>query len=220
LFWGGDAGSHLSPNSLFGETLAGTTVYVAVASAMERARKEQRMLATPARRVFEMPAIARSYYDPLILSAVLRWLQPHEAWWGFEPRAEAQAVHELIARAQAASGHLRILLPELLLAAAQGKLNRAGIAVVQACGWTRLDESGLDPGERAPLELGLALLPRLTTADGERAENAGAASAVRSATSAEALLELVPALLRDVDAGKLTPTLLKTLEEKVAELVG
>jgi hypothetical protein len=61
-------------------------------------------------RVFEMPAIARSYYDPMILSAILRWLQPHEAWWGTQARDEHNVIHALLERATIE--HRAILLPE------------------------------------------------------------------------------------------------------------
>jgi hypothetical protein len=152
VFWGSTVDSHLTPNSLFGQDLHGPAVYVAVCSAMERARKEQRSQAAPVRRVFEMPAIVRSYYDPMILAAILRWLRPHEAWWGYE-NTESTTIAAVLNRAT--PDHLTILIPELLLASAQGKLKGAGTTVVRRKAQAVLRSKGCD--SRGQIELGLAI---------------------------------------------------------------
>lgn len=216
LFWGTTPETELTPNSIFGQGLHAPAVYVAVGSAMERARKDQRKEVAPVRRVFEMPAIVRSYYDPMILAAVLRWLQPHEAWWGVDVNDEGTVVKSMLARATS-NDHL-ILLPELLLAGAQGKLNRPGIAAAQAQARSALANESLGDRQKAPIELGLALLPDYGTDDDERQQASGAQSAIRAAESPQALLKLVPDLLRDLRVGRLPPTVATELEIQITKL--
>jgi len=163
IFWGTVPIDHLTPNSIFGQNLFGPTVLTAVGAAMERARKEQRAAAAPAQRVFEMPAIIRSYYDPMILAAVLRWLQPHEAWWGWELRGERETVEQILGRAT--PRQQMILVPELLLAAAQGKVSSAGVRPARATAQVLLGEQVLTDAQRGALELGLSLLADPGTGD-------------------------------------------------------
>jgi hypothetical protein len=217
LFWGAPAETELTPNSIFGQALHGPAVYVAVGSAMERARREQRGGVVPAQRVFEMPAIVRSYYDPMILAAVLRWLQPYEAWWGFETGEERSVVALMLERAT--TDHKLILTPELLLAGAQGKLNRPGITEVQARASSLLQNAQLSSAQKGPIELGLALLPDYDTTDAERQQGYGAQSAIEGAKSRKALLKLVPDLLRGLNDGTLPARVANDLEAKIAMLV-
>lgn len=94
LFYGASPDAELTRNSIFGQRLNARAVYTAVASAMARARDEEDV-ATPEFRVFDLAGIARSYYDPLILAAVLRWLHSYGAvphaldFAGEDTRAEA-----------------------------------------------------------------------------------------------------------------------------------
>jgi hypothetical protein len=214
LFWGTSAGSELTPNSIFGQGLHGPAVYVAVASSMERARQEHQGGVVPRLRVFEMPAIVRSYYDPMILAAVLRWLRPYEAWWGREPIDERSIVSLMLERAT--PEHLLVLLPELLLACAQGKLNRPGVTEVQARASAVLANSSLTHAQRGPLELGMALLPPFGISDAEQQQRYGAIAAIEGAKSKGALLQLVPDLLRDLGDGRLPAQVANALERRIA----
>jgi hypothetical protein len=216
LFWGSKAESELTPNSIFGQGLHAPAVYAAVAASMERARRDQRKEIVPARRVFEMPAILRSYYDPMILAAMLRWLQPHEAWWGVDPNDEGVAVKSLLSHVPIE--HLAILVPEFLLAAAQGKVNRAGTTVAQAKATVLLQSTELTDEQKAPIQLALALLPDYGTQDAEHELQLGARAAIERAATAQELLDLVPGLLRDLRAGRLPPALARQLEEKITTL--
>lgn len=110
----------LRPGSRYGNRLRAVTTYVAVGAAMQSARVKARQVGAPVWQQFELPAILRSYFDPLIIAALLRWLEPYEAWWGARPEDAENALAEAYARATDADQ--RILLPELLLAAAQGKI--------------------------------------------------------------------------------------------------
>jgi hypothetical protein len=206
----------LTPNSIFGQGLHAPAVYIAVASAMERARRDQHKAIVPVRRVFEMPAILRSYYDPMILAAVLRWLQPHEAWWGLELADEGVAVESLLSHVPLA--HQLILVPEILLAAAQGKLNRPGITATQSYASALLSNPEVSAEEKAPIELALALVPDYGTADGERRVERGARSAIERAESPAELLDLVPEILQDLRTGRLTPEVAGELSAKIRKL--
>lgn len=123
LFWGGREGDVLSPHSIYGDRLNAQTTLVAVGAAMQRTRETIKHPA-PKRVVFELRAMMRSYYDPLIFVSMLRWLLPHEAHWGTDPEEAGRTLTELLSRA--GPEQLRILVPELLLAAAQGKVPEPG----------------------------------------------------------------------------------------------
>lgn len=157
LFWGSEPDDQLTPHSLYGNLLRARATYAAVGAAMERRRVDaaKEKAITP---VFEMPAIVRSYYDPLILSSVLRWLRPHEAFWGAEPDSGAKVVAATIERVLNTSiAPARVLLCELGLAAAEGKLGSGGAEVAYARISKRLTESGLRDRERVALEFALSL---------------------------------------------------------------
>jgi hypothetical protein len=216
LFWGSTPETVLTPNSILGQGLRAPAVYVAVASTMERSRKDQRALVAPVRRVFDMPTIVRSYYDPLILAATLRWLQPHEAWWGVDPQQERSVVESVLARAT--DEHRIILVPELLLAAAQGKLNRQGLRAVEARAETML-VSSLSDEEKAPIELGLALRHSpIGTLDQRQQRATSASDAIEAAKTARELLDLLPAVLRDLHEGQLGGRVLEDLVRTVERL--
>lgn len=115
----------LRPTSYFGEGLTAPRVLLAVGSAVQAARQEARTPGNPDWVVFDLPTIFRSYFDGLIHSSVLRWLEPSECWWGDR---EQDCVH-LLQEVEKRSRQDRdwgLLLPELLLAAAQNKIPWAG----------------------------------------------------------------------------------------------
>lgn len=128
FLWGATANESISPHSIFGDRLDARSTFMAVASALQARREAERN--PPYRMLFEMPAIARSYYDPVIFACMLRWLQTPEIWWG-DLRADAENVlGEVISRAVPAQRPL--LVGELLLASAQGKIPRRGLDCVLA----------------------------------------------------------------------------------------
>jgi len=218
VFWGSKSISKLTPNSIFGQSLTGPAIYAAVCSAMERARGED--LANrpaPIRRVFEMPAIVRSYYDPMILAAILRWLEPHEAWWGKELADEGNIVDWMLGRATAEQA--AILLPELLLATAQGKLNRPGAQSAQAKASALLESDELTAEQKAPIELGRALVPSYGTDDELRKENQSAIARIEKVETEPEFVALMPGMLQDLQQGRLANTTRRALEDKAEELV-
>jgi hypothetical protein len=166
IFWGSRPSDHLSPHSIYGDGLNAVTTFVAVGAAMEAKRHEKYLV--PQRMVFDFRAIMRSYYDPLILSAMLRWLLPYEQWWGAalpyeakqgrqEPmdRVEGSAtvVGELLWRAD--PEQRRILIPEILLAYAQGKVPQMEAECAISSAKRFIDEYSGDV--RAAMKLALRL---------------------------------------------------------------
>jgi hypothetical protein len=143
----------LTPNSLYGQDLDAITTYVAVGSAMAAALARPEM-SVPELRVFDIAALTRSYYDPIILSCFFRWLRPHEAFWGWTAaEATATAMH-IIDRAE--GKHRKLLIPEMLLAAAQGKLTAEAAGVVTGVA-LQLLTNGAFADEHAAIRVGLML---------------------------------------------------------------
>ena len=160
IFWGfgphgGADATRLSPMSYFGETLRARAAFAAVGSAVQHAHVQvERAVGAPLWRMFEMPSVIRSYYDPIILVSIFRWIRPTEAWWGSSAREGEMALEHLLGRTT--EGDAPLLLPELLLAAAQGKIPRVAFDSLRAKATVVAD--GLEPSEGVPIRLGLALL--------------------------------------------------------------
>ena len=132
IFWGLGSGNEavLRPGSWYGESLSAKAALVAVGSAVHRQRNVHTGLgSTPEWRQFEVPAIMRSYFDPLIVCSVLRWLQPEELWWGREIDSSAQVVEQLI-QGYDSRVEKRVVIAELLLASAMGKVPAPAIGRV------------------------------------------------------------------------------------------
>lgn len=157
----------LTPNSLYGQDLDAITTYVAVGSAMAAAlaRPEAEV---PELRVFDIAAMTRSYYDPIILSCFLRWLRPHEAFWGWNATEASTSAMHIIERAE--GKHRKLLVPEMLLAAAQGKLTSDARDVVIGVAEDLRNEHEFQP-ERAAIGVGLRLA---ATGDDKQGESAAA----------------------------------------------
>lgn len=155
LFYGAGTETELTRNSIFGQRLDARAVYSAVAAAMARARAADNAPA-PEFRVFDLAGIGRSYYDPLILAAVLRWLNAHESWWGWRAIEAQRLIGALLERAPAEDQE--VLIPELLLAYAQGKVPTAAMETIL----TRAEQMqfGAEPGLAAAIELTRALADR------------------------------------------------------------
>lgn len=161
IFWGvdshqGDDPARLSPMSYYGEGLRARAAFASVGAAVQHARVDvDRAKGAPLWRMFEMPAVIRSYYDPLILASIFRWIRPTEAWWGASSREAELAIEHLLGRTT--EDEARALLPELLLAAAQGKVPRMTYDLIRAKAQVVADLVE-DPVRAAPMRLGLALL--------------------------------------------------------------
>lgn len=155
VLWGSQPGSHLTPNAIYGKNLDSVTTYVAVGSAMSAALSKPRQM-SPDFKVFEVAAIARSYYDPLILGCMLRWMRPHEIFWGWSgEEAKTTALH-ILDRAENLGQE--VLVPEMLLAAGQGKLTQEAAKVAVETAERMRGETSTKAELKAILEVGLALV--------------------------------------------------------------
>ncbi len=154
FLWGAKHTEHISPHSIFGELLSAKATLMAVGSAIHFQRDALRK--PPRRILFEMPAIVRSYYDPVIFTCMLRWLRPQEMWWG-EKRVQVEHVLAEVFQ-RASDGQRPLILGELLLACAQGKIPKRGIDLVVGHAAVTSQESSCTPEVQGMLELGQALL--------------------------------------------------------------
>ena len=109
--------------SLYGKELDCLTAYAAIGSAINHTRFTQKAQAAPRWVMFDMGRIVRSYFDAVIICSMMRWMLPGELWWAErdEPDEICASVQFLLD--QAADLREQVLLvPELLLACAQGKV--------------------------------------------------------------------------------------------------
>lgn len=192
VFWGMPLGSksrrsskdtpRLRPGSLYGHRLRACSTFAAAGGAIQVARLANRPKSAPVLQQFEMPAILRSYFDPPIVASILRWIEPHEAWWGDRPSDAANVLAETFARADV--DDVKVLLPECLLAAALGKVPASGCGWLEALAshvvwcWEQGVEiaAGASPWtdeEIGPVQLGLALVRRDHSGAGSHFQRAG-----------------------------------------------
>lgn len=180
LLWGTVAEEdRLTPNSLYGQGLDAITTYVAVGSAMAAALAKPGAT-VPELHVFEIAAMVRSYYDPIILSCFFRWMRPHETFWGWTAAQAATTALHIIDRAD--GKHRKLLVPEMLLATAQGKLTAEAANVVKEVAETMAAAEEFAQ-VRAALEVGLALVetaPRPLATEGVPAPAAQVATRLRA----------------------------------------
>jgi hypothetical protein len=121
VFWGQSVDARISPNSIFGERLSAIAVFSAVGSALQHTRSPGPEL-VPDWLQFDVQKIAKSYYDPLILISMFRWLESREMWWGTNPADAELILHAIVDRTRGSNEVRNMLIPELLLAAAQHKI--------------------------------------------------------------------------------------------------
>lgn len=77
----------------------------------------------------DLPNAFRSYFDGLIHACVLRWVTPQRAWWGDGNECRS-LLGEMKGRLD--DSDWQLLLPELLLAAAMGKVPDEGVELLLA----------------------------------------------------------------------------------------
>lgn len=121
---------------------------------MQRARLIHRPQGGPFWYRFDVPKIFRSYFDGLIHVSALRWMQPREAWWG--PTDEDQKLLVVEAENQA-PGDWPLVLPELLLAGALGKLPEVMYEELVPAAELAL-KSGMEAATKDWVRLGLHLV--------------------------------------------------------------
>jgi hypothetical protein len=140
-------------HSLFGHKLGPAAFFGAVGSSVHGERERIAEISGPVWHLFEMPALLRSYYDVLLLMTMLRWMDPVEIWWG---EHAVESVTALLDRATADDD--AVLVPELLLAAAHGKLPLEAAEVVELRAIQLLGSPHDDWTEREVSAVGAGLL--------------------------------------------------------------
>ena len=167
IFWGMSHHNvhqlNVRGRSLYGMELDCLSAYAAMGSVIYYTRLNERPSAAPRWVLFDMGRIVRSYFDAVITCSIIRWLQPGELWWGTEsddPDSVRDSVAFLLDQA-ADHGEQVLLVPELLLAAAQGKVPRLAHRIVQeraqAIGAAWPNDPSFDLA-RGAVEVGLWLL--------------------------------------------------------------
>ena len=140
-------------HSLFGHKLGPAAFFGAVGSSVHGERERIAEISGPVWHLFEMPALLRSYYDVLLLMTMLRWMEPAEIWWGANA---IESVTALLERATADDD--AVLVPELMLAAAHGKLPLEAAEVVELRAIQLLGSPHDDWTEREVSAIGAGLL--------------------------------------------------------------
>jgi hypothetical protein len=157
LFLGTSIDDRITPHALFGHRISAPTMYAAASSALASRLAHVERSAPSRNARFEMPALVRSYYDPLIIGSMIRWLRPHEIYWGDDPQAAERVIAELLARAEHTDPKWEVvLLSELGLAVALGKVPSPGAVFVHERAASLIDS--VEPEARAALGVAIALI--------------------------------------------------------------
>ena len=170
VFWGMSIEpahqSELRGQSLYGNRLDPMTAYAAIGSTINHTRHAASTASAPRWVRFDMARIVHSYYDAIIICSILRWLKPGEISWESEPADPANAANAmkfLIEQVENSPEEKIILLPELLLADAQGKIHPSAGEVLREAARSTMETIASQPGGaigRGALEIGLALAER------------------------------------------------------------
>lgn len=168
IFWGMSSPAihqeHVRGRSLYGANLDCMSAYAAIGAVVNHTRLSSRPSAAPRWVMFDLGRAVRSYFDAVITCALIRWLYPGELWWeagSGGPSSSNDSVAFLIDQARDELSEQVLLLPELLLAAAQGKVPTPAreLLIERACeaqaNWP--DDSSYDVA-RGAIDTGLWLL--------------------------------------------------------------
>ncbi|MCX7621671.1 MAG: hypothetical protein N2037_12615 [Acidimicrobiales bacterium] len=128
----------------------------AMGAALTEALERQKTDGSPEWVQIDLLNALRSYFDGLLHAALIRWVSPQRAWWGTANDCVA-LIDEL--RGRFFNDDWPLLLCELLLAAAQGKVPDAGVELL--LGYAEEDEARLTDEARGYLELAVLLVKNL-----------------------------------------------------------
>ncbi|WP_419837051.1 hypothetical protein [Candidatus Poriferisodalis sp.] len=147
----------LLPNSLFGDRMSMVGTLVGVGAALHRRRLERESQGGPPGLRFDLSRIPAVYFEVPILSAVLRWIRPFEAFWEYRGLSVRDVLRDLWAKTDFEEpGSRETLLAELALAAAAGKIpKRAKDTIEEFFEQVADDDGALDA---VPLDVAKQLL--------------------------------------------------------------
>ena len=143
----------LRRTSLYGELDDRHTI-AAVGAAMAEELLRHTSDGAPEWTQFDLPNAMRSYFDGLLHAAIVRWVTPERAWWGSDDNECVALFGELKGRSDE---DWQFLLPELLLAAAQGKVPDDGVRFLLAEAKAVMDSRCYEADVLAHVELACAL---------------------------------------------------------------
>ncbi len=155
-FWS-PARQQLRLTSFYGN-LDDRHVLVAVGAAMQSALLRRVDQEVPEWVRFDLPNAFRSYFDGILHASILRWTAPARAWWGADGNECEALIGELRGRFE---DDWRFLLPELLLAASQGKIPQAGVDALLVEARMQLVSGSWPPDVLRFVELGRILVEKL-----------------------------------------------------------
>ncbi|MDE0701412.1 MAG: hypothetical protein F4Y27_06420 [Acidimicrobiaceae bacterium] len=166
VFWGMSADDihqdKVRGRSLYGKGLDCLSAYAAIGAVINFTRHNEQPKAAPRWVMFDMGRIVRSYFDAVITCSVIRWLHPGELWWAErdDPKSIRDSVAFLLDQTTESNEQV-LLLPELLLASAQGKVPKLAHDVVRDKVQTisrQWPEDRSFDSARGAVEVGLRLL--------------------------------------------------------------
>jgi hypothetical protein len=157
----------LRPTSRYGRLDDRRTV-AAMGAALNQSLDNHDRAGAPEWVQIDLPNAFRSYFDALLHASLLRWVPPSRAWWGSSNECQS-LIDELRGRFADSPPDWRLLLAELLLGSAMGKVPEVGVDAVLTHAERELDQAVLDGGEPAEghglglVELGVILVRNLRT---------------------------------------------------------
>lgn len=125
---------------------------VGVGAALHRRRLEREAQGGPPGLRFDLSRIPPVYFEVPILSAVLRWIRPHEAFWEYRGLPVQDVLRDLWAKTDFEEpGSRETLLAELALAAAAHKIPRRAKDTIESFFKQVVEEGGVS--DAAPLDV-------------------------------------------------------------------
>jgi len=131
---------------------------------MQEALQQKTSQGSPEWVQFDLPNALRSYFDGLIHVAIIRWVTPQRAWWGHDENECVALIGELEGRFPE---DWKLLLPELLLSAAQGKVPDNGRDFLVNQARTQLEAKKWDDAVLDYVDLGRVLAEKFRPPPGE-----------------------------------------------------
>lgn len=138
-------------------------VVAAVGSALSESIDRNYSRGAPEWVQVDLPNAFRSYFDALLHTSLLRWVDAARVWWGASNECES-IIEELAGRFSDSPDDWNLLLAELLLGAALGKLPEEGVDAVLGLAEAAMREGDTtlpDPHPLGFVELGTILVHQM-----------------------------------------------------------